>query len=284
MALIGADLRFVIRSSWDRQLEEGSRLREKLGQVEACGRVRIHIEQKGGRPARDANLEMRATPICFDGRAHSGEVLPVLEMNAVHLREVDTPVGSEPVDWLLLTSEPIETVEQVLRVVKVYCLRWLIEEYNKCCKSDGTRIEDLRMSSADNLLRASVLCMFAAVPLMWLRGELLEKDTRERWPVLFELPAHPAPPPELPPSAPCSRVFSTLQWTTLWQAIERNRTRPSEPPSIAWALHAIAKLGGWGNTKRTGRPGYPVLWKGWDKLLERVDAVQFAAAEIHAPN
>jgi hypothetical protein len=274
MSMVGSELRFVVRSSWDRRLKgrEG-RLRAKLAQQAPLCRVRVHLDQKGGRPARDAILEVRATRVCFDGRVHSTETLPALEINAVHLVEVSTPSGCEPIDWLLLSTEPIGSVDEVLKVVHLYCLRWLIEEYNKCCKSDGTDIEALRMQSRDALLRAVVLCMFAAAPLMRLRGDLLGKDARSRWPVLLDEPISP-----YKASSPrhCTGVLPDLYWVTLWRAIERDSPVPPQPPTCDWALRALAKLGGWNDSKRTGRPGYPALWQGWDRLLERVDALKLA--------
>lgn len=276
MSMVGSDLRYVVRSSWDRRLEGGkTRLRVQLAQTTPQCRVRVHIDQKGGRRARDAVLEVRATTVRFDGRKHSHEVLPPLDVNAVHLTEVDPPDGVEPIDWLLLASEPIGSVDEVIRVVRLYCLRWLIEEYNKCCKSDGTDIEALRMQSRDALLRAVVLCMFAAVPLMRLRGDLLSSDIRSRWPVLMNEPS-PCSMVERHPSPPCTTVLPRLYWVTLWCAVERSRPLPDQPPTCKWALHAVAKLGGWMDSKRTGRPGYRSLWKGWDRLLERVDAVCLA--------
>jgi len=51
--------------------------------------------------------------------------------------QVDVLENVDAVDWLLLTSEPIQTVTQAQKVVRLYCLRWLVEEYNKYCKSDN---------------------------------------------------------------------------------------------------------------------------------------------------
>ena len=47
---------------------------------------------------------------------------------------------------------------------------------------------------------------------------------------------------------------------------------PAQPPSAEWAYRAIAKLGGWMNTQRTGRPGWQTIWYGMFRLAERVDA------------
>lgn len=277
MHLVGSDLRFVVRSCWDRRVEhEADRLHAWLAQQPSRARVKVHLDQKGGRPAREVVLELRGTRVSLNGRKHSQEVLPPLELNAILLTELEPPAGVVPIEWLLFTTEAIESIEQSVEIVRRYCLRWLVEEYNKCCKSDGTDIESLRMQTKDALLRAVVLCAFAAVPIMHLRADLMGSDCRRRWPVLLH-PQPSSPPADAELPIPCSTFLPTLYWVTLWRAVERNKPLPTEPPDRTWALLAVAKLGGWIDSKRTKRPGYPVLWDGWDRLIERVDAVRMAA-------
>ena len=43
------------------------------------------------------------------------------------------------------------------------------------------------------------------------------------------------------------------------------------PPTLGWAYCAIAKLGGWNDTKRTGKASWATVWKGWYKLQERLE-------------
>jgi len=89
---------------------------------------------------------------------------------------------------------------------------------------------------------------------MRLRAKLLEIDNRARMPVLL-CPPETAEPPKLAlPASPCTKVLSTLQWQTLWMATQRDVTLPQEPPDCMWAMKAIAKLGGWNDSKQTGRP------------------------------
>ena len=54
-----------------------------------------------------------------------------VRLNVVHVREVDAHQECEPMDWKLITTEPIHTLEQVERVVDGYRGRWVIEEYFK---------------------------------------------------------------------------------------------------------------------------------------------------------
>ena len=68
--------------------------------------------------------------------SHAEKELPgQLAINVVHVRETDAPNGQEPIDWTLLTTEPVETDEQISRVVDFYRSRWLIEEYFKALKT-----------------------------------------------------------------------------------------------------------------------------------------------------
>ncbi len=63
-----------------------------------------------------------------------GRKLPAVTLNVVLVREIDPPEGDEPIEWLLLTSLPIDTPEQVLRVITTCALRWHIEIFFRTFK------------------------------------------------------------------------------------------------------------------------------------------------------
>ena len=52
----------------------------------------------------------------------------------------------------------------------------------------------------------------------------------------------------------CDELLREDEWKILWVSTERDSPPPS-PPSARWAYLALAKLGGFADTKRTGRPG-----------------------------
>ena len=65
--------------------------------------------------------------------------------------------------WLLLTSEPVESLAQALRVIDIYTHRWRIEEFHKAWKT-GAGAERQRMEEPDNRERmVSILLFVAAV-------------------------------------------------------------------------------------------------------------------------
>jgi hypothetical protein len=47
---------------------------------------------------------------------------------------------------------------------------------------------------------------------------------------------------------------------------QHNQPIPKTAPFARWAFYAIAKLGGFTDTKRTGRPGWDTIWHGWFRL------------------
>lgn len=136
--------------------------------------------------------------------------------------------------WLLLSSEPVDSFTAACQALHYYTLHWRVEEFHKAWKLSAG-VEQRRMPSADNLERMAVMLAFVAVRRLQLREALDElapvKGRAKR---------------------PCTEVLSPPQWKVLWVTRERSRP-PKRVPSLRWAYEAIAKLGGWADTKRTGR-------------------------------
>ncbi|HDV5710514.1 TPA: IS4 family transposase, partial [Legionella pneumophila] len=57
------------------------------------------------------------------------------------------------------------------------------------------------------------------------------------------------------------------------------KSLPQETPPAAWAYKAIAKLGGWTDSKRIGKAAWSTIWKGWYRLQERLEGFR-AATEL----
>lgn len=67
------------------------------------------------------------------------------------MREPNPPEGEEPVVWRLVTTELIDTEEEVAAVVDAYRMRWLVEEFFKALKT-GCRYQEHQLESAKTLL------------------------------------------------------------------------------------------------------------------------------------
>ena len=275
--LLGEDQRFIVRCSWDRRIEEKAcGLFESIAAQPVIDEYVLDIPQKGGRPARQAHLTMRASTVKLRPPQNVASQLPSVPINIVALTEEDPSEGCEPVRWILLTSESVATPEACRKVVDMYARRWRIEEFHKFWKSEGMNVEGLRMTSPENLRRVAVPMAFAAARLMRLRDAVVPPPSRLA-PVNApaSLPSKDEVPNEVPhhnhaASAPCTRILTPTQWKVLWVGTEKSPP-PETPPTTRWAAGSIAKLGGFGDTKRTGRPGYRTFITGWLRLMDRCE-------------
>jgi len=249
--------RFVIRTHHNRKLDGGDKkLFEKIRKLKGVGTYSLNIAQKGGRKARQANMELAYAPVRVLAPERKQKEYSPIELTVVSCRE--TSKTSHPVEWILLTTEAINTAEDARRIVDYYAARWKIEEFHKAWKSGGTQIERSRLQSEGNLERIAVILSFIAVRLLQLR-EVIDTEKSLR-------------------SKDCSHILNDIQWQLLWRKMEKKKYTRKTKPSIEWAYYAIAKLGGWKDSKRTGRVGWNALWDGWFKLefiIEGYELAQF---------
>src|SRR3990172_2881450 len=166
--------RFIVRAAQDRRLWDAEqRLFEQVRRHGAArGQVGVQVPQRGGRAARRAVLELRSAQVtlALPNRTDGTGLTPVTVQ--VVLAE-ETGRATEKLCWLLLTSEAVDSAEQVQDILRCYGLRWRIEDFHKAWKS-GAGVEELRMQQRDNLLKMAVLLAFVAVRLL----QLDRKSTR----------------------------------------------------------------------------------------------------------
>ena len=143
-------------------------------------------------------------------------------------------------------------------MLRFYELRWRIEEFHKAWKT-GAGVERLRMLCAGNMQRLAVILMFVAVRLLQIREALiLPYDRKAKGDKTWN------------EKTPANKVVSDEEWKVLWITYYENKSLSKKVPTLAWLLQTIAKVGGWCDSKRTGIPGWLVVWEGWAKLQDRL--------------
>lgn len=208
-------------------------------------------------PARDGRVAHVAVTACtvtvHRPRDHRHTTVPAtVALQVVFAWEPDPPPGEPPVEWTLLTTEPIETVPQIRQVLEWYRTRWLIEDFFKCLKT-GCAYEQRQLESLDTLLVALAFL----VPIAW-QLLLLRHLARAC--------------PETP--ATVALAHSDL---ALLRATPAGAQLPATP-TVHDALCVVARLGG--HLRQNGPPGWLVLARGMLKL--RYMRVGWAAAEAAA--
>jgi len=182
----------------------------------------------------------------------AGEFGKTLPVHLVRVWETGAPEGEKPVEWLLYTTEPIETPEEIAAVVDIYRARWLIEECNKALKT-GCFIEHRQFESRDALLKVIALSLPIACELLALRAAARRT-----------------------PHGPATDVMSRQRL----ELLRRLGHRPlSENPTIYEALWAVAGLGG--HQRSNGDPGWLVLQRGMRKLLDYELGYIAALRDLH---
>jgi hypothetical protein len=247
--------RFVVRMCYDRVLAdeylsgEGRRVKQFVAAKQPVCNRKVRLSRRAsqsGRPRRrdiarderEATLSFRAAHVAVRRPTYHSAALPELvAVNVIHVSEAAPPEGVEPVDWVLATSEPIGTEEQILQVVEYYRARWRIEEFFKALKT-GCAYEKRQLESLDTLLVA--LAVF--IPIAW---QLLHLRTLSR----------------RSPDQPAQTCLTARQLRVLALA---NDKLPNKP-TVRDALLAIARLGG--HLKRNGPPGWQTLGRGFLELL-----------------
>lgn len=271
MAAMGRD--FVVRVAADRWVREhDGAVKEMLSTIAARApmimqrTVKLARRSGAGKPlgarrrnpprdAREATLTVRACSIVLPRPQKLSTELPLsLEVQLVQVIEESPPADAKPVEWLLLTTLPVDDEADVARIVDIYRARWTIEEYFKALKS-GCSYEKRQLESRHALLNALGLL----APLAWRLLALRSMAGDE--------------------AAPASAVLEADELHVL-RKISRDIQLGPEP-TAAEALYAVARIGG--HFPQNGRPGWKVIWTGFHKLLAQVDGYRLALADLAQP-
>lgn len=256
---------FVVRADHDRRVDEAT---GKLWQTLKREPVRLTLEvtlgaQRGNKPRakRQATLSVRYKQVQLEApwnhhERHDGP----LTVFAVYLAEEHPPPGAEPVDWMLLTSEEVVSIEQAQTIVGYYQCRWVIEEWHRALK-EGCRLELVQVESIETLRRMTAVLAIVAVRLLELRDMADQNAGADKPEALQEKVPQP--------------------WIVLVAALAR--TFPEKlTPKMFW--QTIAKRGGWLGRKGDGRPGWKAIWTGWHDIQQFVMGAELMALSIKRKN
>jgi len=180
---------WIVRACQDRALQPekgrktaGKHLREHVAAqpvlfvqtIQVRGReAKVTCETRGRRQprrSREAVVEVRAAArVTLRPPWRAGRKLPKVTVNVVLVREVNPPADDEPVEWLLLTSLPVDDAEQVRQVIQYYSGRWMIEVFFRVLKS-GCRVEKRRLERIDRLLSCLAVYLIVAWRTLYVVG------------------------------------------------------------------------------------------------------------------
>jgi hypothetical protein len=204
------------------------------------------------RPARLSIRAGRAEVKRPVGTAPLGD--PTMTLSVVEVVEIDPPFDATPIHWLLLSTLPVDSSEDMLRVVDIYRKRWLIEEFFKSIKT-GCAAEKRQARTLWSLLNTIALLTPVAWRLLAMRAMARHE-----------------------PDASADRIVDEVELAAL-RHIAKDVKLPRRP-SCRQVMLAVARVGG--HLKSNGEPGWLVLGRGFERLLDV--AAGWRAALMFASN
>lgn len=234
----GAD--WLIRIAKDRRVEtaEGpDSLFSYARRLPSVARRKLTVRRKGGGAPQEVGLCVAAGRVkLLPSRHEPGyrDRAPV-ECQVVRVWESNPPPGQEPLEWILGTSLPCDTTEEVMFVAQGYSFRWMIEEFHKCEKT-GCQVEMRRLESVDRLEPLIGLLSVLAVWLLQLK--FVARDD---------------------PQQPASEQFDALDIDVMARYLKR----PAATMTVGEFWRGIGRLGGHPGRKGDGPIGWLRAWRGW---------------------
>ncbi len=192
------------------------------------------------RDGREAHVCVSATTVEVKRTRNSSSEYPATtQLNVVHVFEPNPPEAKQPVEWILLTTEPISCENELRHIVECYRQRWIIEEFFKAIKT-GCAFEKRQLGSYHALGNALAMTL----PIAW-NMLLLRAESRSR------------------ASLPASSLVDPLRLSVV--RAHSKRYKLPDNPTLKDVAYAIAAMGG--HFKRNGPPGWQTLSRGMKRLL-----------------
>jgi Transposase DDE domain len=197
-------------------------------------------------------------------RAANRALPATVTLGLVVVTEIAPPAGVEPLAWWLRTTLPVAAKADALEIVRLYRLRWRIEEVFRSLKSDGLDLEASQVTSwrsargatAKRLFNLAALGLAAAVRNIQL-VDARDGSSRPATDVIdaAEIPAVAA-------------IGGALEGAT------KRQQNPHARGTLAWLSWVVARLGGWNCYYRP--PGPKTMANGWNRLADRLQGFALA--------
>ena len=234
------------RSTLERDLEAGPRVyckvRDEVANSKLLTTRTIELNQTPKRAARSATLEIRAITVQVKP-PHARAYLPPVTHNVVLVTEVGGPGDGTDVSWLLLTTLPIETVEDVLRIIDYYVARWAVEVYFRTLKT-GCRVEEIQLETTHRL--KNCLAFYQIIAWRVLHLTYLNRTS---------------------PKLPCTAVFTSSEWKSVWRVVTK-QPLPKKLPLLSEIMKLLTQLGGYNNRATENPAGPQPIWIGVRRMTD----------------
>ena len=254
----------LVRAAQDRCLSgQDRKLWEFLQSQEVKGYLEVDVAAREKQRARKARVTVQFANIALKAPQHAQAAVKKkhksIAVGAIYVRELDPPAEvEEPLEWMLLTNRPIQTLEEATQRIGWYKLRWNVETFHKILKS-GCQVEKTQLETAQRIHRYLAVFVAIAYRILWI--------------------THIS---RVSPHAPCTVVLAPQEWKALYAKVHRSPVLPDEIPTARQAIRWIGSLGGHLGRKGDGEPGVTAIWRGWQRLTDLAELWLITHPQPHA--
>ena len=258
----------VVRAARERKLACGGLMFEAAASWPVLGEQAVEVAPKGiGGKGRVAKVLLKAGPVTIERPARGCSKTDPKLLTLVEAVEMDAPEPApgrdprvKPLVWRLVTTLSAKNLEEAMEVVRLYRLRWRIEQLFRTLKKDGLDLEATQHEEASRIMKLAALGLVASCRIMQLVDA---RDGGSR-------PATDALPPghiEL-----AAAISDSLEGAT-----ERQKN-PWKQGSLSWLAWIAARLGGW--NCYYGKPGPKTMAHGWKRLQAMLEGAVLAMGRL----
>jgi hypothetical protein len=256
-----AGVELLVRARHDRVLTSGVSLFEQAAKWSVHTETAVRVAPRGpGDKGRVALVSIRSSRVSLARPASADAGDPdSLELGLVEVFEPNPPPGVAPLLWRLATTLPVGGSKAAKEVVRLYRLRWRIEEVFRALKSDGLRLDETQVRDPVRLFRLAALALGAAARIIQLVDA---RDGSRR---------------------PMSDVLDS-RFTEAVAALSRSREgatdrqrNPHPQGALAWLAWVVARYGGWNCYGKP--PGPKTMAKGWERFASTLAGFIVGRAE-----
>lgn len=247
------NLDIIVRASKNRVVMLPQGKTANLFAYTAAAKVRdtytVSVGKGTRKKARNAKLELRYGRLTIR-RPHS-PVYPQKSVELFYVRARECAAKEdEPIDWLLLTSLPVDSVESAEKIVSYYRNRWFIEDFHRLLKKKGFGIEDIQVENPRAFAVNLAVCIKSAYEVALVKKGYDSNDQ----------------------TAPATIAFTPMELQIVSRLNDRFNSpkkiyrNPYEKGSLAWAAWAVACEGGWSAIPSQPKPGIITFKRGIDRI------------------
>jgi hypothetical protein len=250
-----ANTDLLIRARHNRKVAGKSPVWDLVAEQPCVASITLEIPDPAGKKQRPVKAEVRYQQVKILRPINSENQYESVTLNAIEIKETQGKRIREEdiIHWKLLTTLEVKSISDVLKYIKWYTYRWLIERFHYVLKS-GTKIEDLQLAQAQSLQKAIAVYSIAAFRIMQL---------------VYDARHHP--------DVTCEVILTPIQWKTLYILIHQKKEIPIQPPTLYQAVMWIGRLGGHLGRKSDGPPGLKTVWLGYQKLCNATTLYEIVA-------